>query len=376
MSLEQKIRKGKLSRRDFIKLGLGGIASLGLGLQACKNPVGPEPPEPAYYNIKVVNKDIFTNKNIGGKVILNNKSKPSGSIFSVENGQINTLNVKVQGYINAYILGEDSTGKVVYTRDEQGCHPTSIDHDTIIYTKLIPDDFDIVLFAKCAGPSIESGVIQRYADGKKERIKVKVCRDSLKGANLTDEIMNQVFKKVKEAINKFNTAGEPIVRGKLLGGIGDGSTDQLEDGLTVLIGEFGLDESPMHGEWLHDNIIYKSVALLQPEHILISPYANTLLEEITQALSGLRNDGGYPNFPYTHLGMYVNDGVRAIRLNNLLPPGFRLSTQGIPEVIVQEHPTKYRYDQPIQEPDYKPGLFPNPLRNRNLRPPRKQKRKK
>ena len=49
MSLEQKIRRGKLSRRDFIRLGLGGITALGLGIsQACKkkSPFTPKPPKP------------------------------------------------------------------------------------------------------------------------------------------------------------------------------------------------------------------------------------------------------------------------------------------------------------------------------------------
>jgi len=50
MSLDEKLRTGRLSRRDFIRLGIGGMASL--ALSQCKSPAGTEPPkmpEPVSY---------------------------------------------------------------------------------------------------------------------------------------------------------------------------------------------------------------------------------------------------------------------------------------------------------------------------------------
>jgi len=329
MSLDKKVSDAPVKRRNFLKKTISTLGSLVLACylgMACKPPV----PKVITYDVTVQASDIFTNDSLGGNIILNGTSKPSGSTFQVEEGKINTLDAAVDGYISSYIVGRNQSDQVIYTRDANGPHGTTVTQNTVLYAYIIPENFDIILLAKCTGDGM--GTVQHYADDKKEDIKVKVCRDSLKGAGILDSVMNNIFNKVNEVVgNKFNPAANSIVRASLLEGIGNGATDQLSDGLTVLVGNFGW-ESPSHGEFLNGNTIYKSSVLIEPTE---ANSMSILLEEITQALSGIRGDGGTSANPYISLdGWYANDGARAIQLNNLLPIGFKLSTTGIPAVVV------------------------------------------
>jgi len=113
-----------------------------------------------------------------------------------------------------------------------------------------------------------------------------------------------------------------------------------------------------HGEYLNGNTIYKSNLATLP---IASP--RMILEELTQAASGLRLDGGYPNFPYINQDddlnpRYVLDGARAIQLNQLLPAGFKLSTTGTPAVYIMEHPGLV---SPVKNGD-RYGIYPINIR--------------
>jgi len=107
MSLEQKTTKEKITRRQFLQTTLKALITTGgtTLLWKCKNTIiGPEPPT-THYNITITNLDIFTEQEIGGTVILNGTTQPSGTTFQVPNGEINTIDVITPGYIQAYGSG-------------------------------------------------------------------------------------------------------------------------------------------------------------------------------------------------------------------------------------------------------------------------------
>jgi len=104
MSLEQKTRTNnkKTTRRNFLKKTLTTITSIilaayiGISSPACKsynNPTGPDQPT-TYYNATITNLDIFTEQEIGGTVILNGTTQPSGTTFQVPNGEINLDDIR------------------------------------------------------------------------------------------------------------------------------------------------------------------------------------------------------------------------------------------------------------------------------------------
>jgi hypothetical protein len=240
-------------------------------------------------------------------------------------------------------VARDSSGNVKYTRDEKGCHPAIILSDTILYLRLIPSDFDTVLLAKCVGngsmvngQSIGDGTVQNYG---KQNIDVGV-------KNHGEEITDRVRELTKKSVKRINNAAYNQDLGQVINlpYVGDINED-LGDGCTVRVQSTGRG----HHEDLSENIVYKSniITVSNPNTI------RSLFAELTQATTGLRWDAGYDHIPY--IGVlspfkWKNDGERAIQINNLLPPGFKLSTEKVPGVVIQEHPNGYDPNPSIDNP--------------------------
>ena len=315
----------KQTRRSFLKkagLALGALifsAYTGIMTTGCKKPDGPTPP--ATYNLTLFPLDIFNQQGLTGNLIVNGTSKPAGSTYSIENGSISSIDAQIPGYNSAYILTRDASGNVKFTRDASGYHSITISSDSTFYAFLIPDSFDTTLFVKCTGEG--NGTVQNYG---KTAVNVGIMKSPTPdGMDPTP----QTIANLTRSIELYNTAAVNTMKLNYLGQI----DSELVDGVS----HFVVNSFSLHVETLSGNTIYKSFLATHP---FATPRA--ILEELTQAASGLRVDGGYSNFPYVSGDelnpQYVRDGARAIQLNQLLPAGFKLSTTGTPAVYIMEHP--------------------------------------
>jgi len=270
------------------------------------NPTNPDPwdgPESVSVNITVITQDIFTDADIGGEVVINGQKKASGSIFSVQNGRLNSVYVEVPNYYGAYIVGRDATGEVVFTRDADGFSPVSA--LGTVYVKLIPKDFDTVLLAKTFG----DGSVRNY---NKQTINVGIMKDT-EPDGVEPTIDN--IKDLKEAIDIINNAAKRVISLNYIGKI----ADEMDDGVTNKIRR----NVSLHKQYYNGHIVTSSYLATDPKTSL-----STLLEELTQASTGLVGDVHGIGFAYIVYTGWKNDGERAIQLANLLPPGFKLDTEG------------------------------------------------
>jgi hypothetical protein len=120
---------------------------------------------------------------------------------------------------------------------------------------------------------------------------------------------------LKDAIDMINRDNSIITlnyKGKV--------NSYITNGVTHIINE---NQNPVHDEEFD-----KKTYIISRSDIKTMPTADfdTILDELLQASSGLRADGGTHQCVYVSGGKLVNDASRAIYLVNFSPPGFQYSS--------------------------------------------------
>ena len=316
--IKHKIRNGIVSGAM--------IVSLLLPTNKCKSPESPNGNGngSTSYALTITNKNIMNDNNAGGRVQINGVWVESGGSVEIDapNGTatINSIHVDPAGYNHSYIIGDD--GSLFIIKDREGPKPFTINRNTTIEAKLIPDNIDTVNLAKLVGKNVGSGAYS-VGDGEVWRFDNSMpARDvGIRKSNTNGlEPTPTMIKYLKECINQVNECNGQQARY-----IGKITQDYVDKGVT----HFVKDSTPYHEFGTNDDgSITRSGLITHPEH---PKYA--VLEEYLQAVTGLVNDGGYMNFPYINPGPspynnpeIIPKGKTFIKLVKRLPLKFRLST--------------------------------------------------
>lgn len=322
------------------------VGALGL-ITACTSTVNDN--ATTRYNLQVVVADVFTKQPVNGTVSVNGVSGPNQGVFSIEEGKVNTIKPDAAGYIGGYLFGQIN-GKDTPINDAAGAHSFTITSDQAITTFIIPDTIDTILYGKC-----NEGTVRNYG---KAVINVGIMKypDGATGIEPTDDMI----KKLQDAIARFNLAGNGVISANYIGII----SSKLTDGIT----NYTATRTPGHGEHFDDagdaNLITSSFMITSPDEKL-----RTVLEELTQAASGLTSDGGDDVFPYLERTAFDNpvwqyNAELVIRLNQILPRGMQISGTMVPSVQM--------LDIQMQKPqttadDFRDGMDSiNPFRRERL----------
>ena len=179
--------------------------------------------------------------------------------------------------------------------------------DKTIQVMLVPNDFDTETLAKSIGNQVGNG--DTLGDGTV----IRYDKRSIDVALWELEVAaGDAEKNLKDAIDMININNKIIklnYKGKV--------NTYITNGVTHIIKE---NHNPVHDEEFdkNTNIISRSDIKTMP-----TASFSAILEELTQASTGLRADGGSDKFPYESQGQLINDASRAICLVNFSPTGFQ-----------------------------------------------------
>jgi len=130
MSLDEKLRTGRLSRREFLELGALGIGALALG-QCKDNPAMPEPPVPVTLNFEVYNhtqgyRTSFSKTVMSGEQVIIRVSE-----LKVDDVDPQRIAVREDGF--GSLVKFSNTGEASLAAPKK-----STNYDVILFNKLRP----------------------------------------------------------------------------------------------------------------------------------------------------------------------------------------------------------------------------------------------
>jgi len=131
MSLDEKLRTGSLSRREFLELGALGIGALALGQCKASSPTMPEPPVPVTLNFEVYNhtqgyRTSFSKTVMSGEQVIIRVGE-----LKVDDVDPQRIAVREDGF--GRLVRFSNTGEASFAAPKQ-----STNYDVILFNKLRP----------------------------------------------------------------------------------------------------------------------------------------------------------------------------------------------------------------------------------------------